>query len=484
MKKAVINFICIFLCFLIPFIAIGAMGFIIPTQFDRTFLGELHVKTDRLYSIKEPKIIVIGGSSVPFGVDSKLMEQALGMPVVNFGLYATLGTKLMLDLSKGAIREGDIIVLAPETDPQTYSLYFNAESVWQACDSDFSILTKMSADNFGDMLGGYWKFVAQKFKYSNSDSHLDPSGVYNVASFDEYGDIVYDRPYNVMAADFDSSLTIRFDSGIIDSDFIDYVNEYTKYAEKKGAKVYFSFAPMNEKAVDENTTLEDLESFTSFIDEKFIAERISDPNDYLYRSGYFYDSNFHMNNAGTVMHTRTLVNDLAAALEIEPKIKIEKPKVPEKPKEDDKPLEYDENEKYFTFTESTVNGKVAGYIISGTTELGKSQTVLTTPNAYNGMHIFSIAENTFAGCDRLTEIYISKGVAAIGDGAFAGADGLKKVHVLSTDPNATTVNNVSGELCKGMASGVKFHVPKDSYMDYVGNYFWGPYMDYIVAETD
>ena len=154
MKKAWLNFICILLCLLIPFSAVVAAGFLIPTQFDKTFLGELADKVDRLYSIKEPKIVIIGGSSVPFGIDSELMEKALGMPVVNFGLYASLGTKLMLDLSRGAINEGDVIVIAPETDPQTYSLFFNAESAWQACDSDFSILFKMSGKDFSAMFGG------------------------------------------------------------------------------------------------------------------------------------------------------------------------------------------------------------------------------------------------------------------------------------------------------------------------------------------
>ena len=191
MKKAWICFICLLLCVLIPFGTVAAIGFGLPSQFGNTFLGELENKVNRLYSIDKPKIIVIGGSSVPFGVDSKLMEKALGMPCVNFGLYATLGTKLMLDLSKGAIKEGDIIIIAPETDAQTYSLYFNAESAWQACDSDFSILTKMSRKDFAAMLGGFWKYSAQKLKYYRADSPLDPSGVYNRKSFDEYGDIVF-----------------------------------------------------------------------------------------------------------------------------------------------------------------------------------------------------------------------------------------------------------------------------------------------------
>ena len=109
MKKSWISFICILLCVLIPFAAIASIISFLPSQFKNTFLGGLKIKIDRIESIEEPKIVIIGGSSVPFGVDSKQMEEMLGMPVVNFGLYATLGTKLMLDLSREYINSGDII---------------------------------------------------------------------------------------------------------------------------------------------------------------------------------------------------------------------------------------------------------------------------------------------------------------------------------------------------------------------------------------
>ena len=32
------------------------------------------------------------------------------------------------------------MIIAPELDPQTLSLYFNAEAMWQALDSNFSML--------------------------------------------------------------------------------------------------------------------------------------------------------------------------------------------------------------------------------------------------------------------------------------------------------------------------------------------------------
>ena len=481
MKKSWLNFICILLCILIPVVTVVSLGFLLPSQFDMTFLGELSPKVERLYSVDEPKIVIIGGSSVPFGVDSKLMEEALGMPVVNFGLYATLGTKMMLDLSRGAINEGDIIVIAPETDAQTYSLYFNSEAAWQACDSDFSLLFKISGDNATAMLGGFWKYTVQKTKYFFAKGHLNPEGVYNKASFDEYGNIVYERPYNQMTLGYDTSLVIKYSSEIISGDFVEYVNDYVEYAKSKGARVLFSFAPSNEDALDPETTLESLEEFTDFIKMNFKAELISDPNNYIYRSGYFYDSNFHMNDAGMVVHTANLANDIAKALGKELLKEIEIPDVPEKPDIPDV-YDYDENEKYFVFDEIYSGGNVAGYAVKGLSELGKAQSTLTTPKAYNGKLVASIRENAFNVAENLSELFVTENINQINDGAFKNTPKLKTIHILAKDPNMTTVNNLSGGLTEGMADDAYFYVASSSYNEFSANYFWGVYSARIRPE--
>ena len=119
MKRSWLRFLLIVLLLLLPIAAVAASGFLVPAQFEMTFLGEFDDKVERLQNTDGPKIVIVGGSSVAFGVDAELLEQTLGMPVVNFGLYATLGTKTMLDYSKSAVGEGDIIVIAPEMNAQT-----------------------------------------------------------------------------------------------------------------------------------------------------------------------------------------------------------------------------------------------------------------------------------------------------------------------------------------------------------------------------
>lgn len=483
MKRSWISFICIVLCILIPFATVALTILALPAQFHKTFLAALEVKIDRIESVDEPKIIVVGGSSVPFGVDTKLMEQMLGMPSVNFGLYATLGTKLMLDLSREYINEGDIIVIAPETDAQTYSLFFNAEASWQAVDSDLSLLPKIAKKNLGAMLGGAWKFAGQKLAYATGSKTMNLSGVYQLDSFDEYGDITYPREYNKMSALYDSSFTINPSPDIISDDFVDYVNEYVAYAEKKGARVLFSFAPMNMDAIDSSVTNDSIKEFETFIKENFDSELISNPNYYIYESGYFYDSNFHLNDAGTVMHTVNLSSDIAKALGKELQNVPEIPDIPEIPADSGKdfPTDYDENEKYFIFEERYVAGEHVGYNIIGVSELGKTQTVLTTPYAYNGKLVYDMASNTFSGCASLTEIYLTENIESLGNGAFADAPMLQKIHILSEDPDGTRGDSF-GSLIDGMASGAKFYVKAEFLSSFENGYYWNIYANIIEAE--
>lgn len=112
-KKFIKTFAAMLAVFLVPFVMVFAAVFALPAVYDDTFVGELSEKYDRLCSIESKKIVIVGGSSTAFGLDSRMIEDELGYEVVNFGLYADLGTKLMMDLSRASVNEGDIFILAP-----------------------------------------------------------------------------------------------------------------------------------------------------------------------------------------------------------------------------------------------------------------------------------------------------------------------------------------------------------------------------------
>ena len=78
------------------------------------FVAAIADKHQYAQSILEPKIILVGGSNLAFGIASDSIEKALEKPVVNFGLYAGFGLTFVLKEAVTEVKKGDVIVLCPE----------------------------------------------------------------------------------------------------------------------------------------------------------------------------------------------------------------------------------------------------------------------------------------------------------------------------------------------------------------------------------
>jgi hypothetical protein len=114
-----------FKSFLAFFVLVGTMLTILLFVFANFYLrnnrlASMKLKHERLMKLKTRKIILVGGSNLPYGVDSSILVDSTGFDVVNMGLQASIGLKFMLEEVIGAVNEGDIVVVVPE-----YQLFFN-----------------------------------------------------------------------------------------------------------------------------------------------------------------------------------------------------------------------------------------------------------------------------------------------------------------------------------------------------------------------
>lgn len=472
-NNALKTFLILLLAAVIPFIFIAATLAFLPKIYGETFLGEMAAKYELLKSTKEEKVIIIGGSSTAFGIDSEIIGGALGKKVINFGLYATLGTKMMLDLSRANVRRGDIIVLAPELDRQTLSMYFNAESAWQAIEGDYSMLLRIGKDNYSDLAGGIIPFLSKKFEYALQGRTVNQTGVYSRSSFSPSGDIVYPREYNVMTFGYDTNQEIELVPDIFDPEFIDYVNSYISWAERRGAKVYFSFCPMNASALAEGTTEESVYRFVEFIEDSIHCPVISNPWDSILDSGYFYDTNYHLNDAGVVVHSETLANDILRETGSTDALVLELPDPPGKKPAETNPgtvVEEDPDEKYFVFEE--VSGLVA---VTGVTDEGAAMKELRIPATHGGAPVSVLGngqDGVFANCRSLERVVIGEGLSAIRDGAFSGCATLREILM---DREDTESLEASTELFDGVSDSVKITFNTETALDNFSVGYWWAY---------
>jgi hypothetical protein len=82
-----------------------------------------------------------------------------------------------------------------------------------------------------------------------------------------------------MPSNYDSTTPIIISKDIIGDGFIDYLNSYAAAAKRKGAKVFFSFSPMNSAAVKSNGA--EIEEFYKYIGSNLNFPVISDINKYI-----------------------------------------------------------------------------------------------------------------------------------------------------------------------------------------------------------
>lgn len=404
-------------------------GFGLPVQFGDTFMGELKSKYERLKETSGKRIVLVGGSGVAFDCDSALMDDFFpSYEIVNFGMYAGLGTKAVMDLSENYIHEGDIVILSPEQSEQTFSDYFNGEYMWQAADGAFGMLRDLKSENFEAMLGNFPRFALEKLNYVMKGQKPQTDSIYQKKSFNTYGDIELDTcRENILPNGYDVNQKVRFTEDVVQPEFMDYMNDWAKRLEKKGAVVWYRYCPVNKLSVED---MDDLAAYDVFLRQKLDFPVIGNPENSLMEAEWFFDTNFHLNQPGKEVNTVQLIRDMKAMLGDDRAVTVE---LPEKP--------------HRTWGDVSVETRIWTAKDSET---------------YQGEETIVIPEN----------------VTQIEDYAFSNCAGLKQIVLEQKDPSKCIVGQ---HLLDG--TGAEILVPQMSVDSYKRNYFWSVYAGRIGKVT-
>lgn len=460
MKKKII-IICVTIALLLSLPGILLVwGFALPAQYGDTFLGELKYKVRLLEETPGRRIVLVGGSGIAFGADSALMERELpGYSVVNFGMYAALGTTVMLDLSRPLLREGDIVLLIPEQQAQTLSGWFDPAVMWQGLDGDFDLLRLLPQDKLERLMGAFPAFTGQKFACFIQGGPPRPEGVYRRDAFNERGDVV--SPLcgrNEMPGGYDATTPIRFDPDMVAEAFAQSVRDYAAAAEQAGATVWYAPCPMNAAAVE---APEQIDEFYTALPERLGVPLAGDPRAFLLDAGWFYDTNFHPNASGKTVYTRQLIRAVKAMLGDSSPTDIPLPALPE-PAGATGWTGDDRDGACFTYEEQA--GVLA---VTGLTAAGRCREALSVPSVWEGKPVSSIGPNAFTGAEDLLEVTIQPNIKAIDGRAFNGCAALERVIMQSSQP-------VSCRVGQGLLDGTdaKIYVPQTALSAYRTDYFW------------
>lgn len=466
-KGTVISIVISTLCLLAIPLTVLSFSLAIPAQFDETYYGELPYMFKRLKNASKGKIVFVGNSAIAFGNRSDLLEKELNKEVVTFGLYGAIGTKAMMDLSKAGIKKGDIIVLSPEISEQGLSLYFSSENMWMAIDGHYDMLNYLAKDNKESMVGNFASFTSKKFDYMRKGNKPKVDGVYQQSSFNkdgkEVGYMTYDREYNYMVNGYDANSMVKYDVNYLNDDFIKYINDYCKYAKKKGAEVYFNFVPVNNLSVVSSD--EEVDAFYDELNDKIMCPILGNPHNYIFDYEWFYDNNSHLNSAGTYIYNKQLVDDLKTILKDSSPTNIE---IPEKP---DIPLPdyHDGDNSDLDCFNYVIDAD--GYKITSLTEKGLTKDSIIIPSMYNDKPIISFDATVFQNNKTIAEIVVPANIRTLSDYSFKGCSNLTKLIIQHTSPSLLNV----GTSLLDEADNCYVYVRSDIYELFATHYNWGYY---------
>ena len=307
MKTFLLN---IFLLTCVTILVLGLSLFFIPDKASQySILGALPDKHALLKKIHVEKIIILGGSNVSFGMNSKKLEERFKKPVVNMGIHAGLGLEYIVNDIKPYIKKGDQIVLMPEYEHfYTDDFYGEMELVSMVFDIEPNSKQLLTKQQWIHLLQYIPTYSAKKIKnyipslLNNKTKLVD---IYHRNSFNEYGDayIHWELPNQTY-----SSATINNGNECINADIIPFLKEFKLFVKKQGATLYL-FPPVIEQ--------------TSFNHQKIIITKIaeelknndiafvSEPKNYCYPKNLFFNSYYHLNKIGVDKRTQQVIDDLS-----------------------------------------------------------------------------------------------------------------------------------------------------------------------------
>ncbi|WP_193335460.1 hypothetical protein [Devosia beringensis] len=303
------------------YLSVVALVLLVPEQNDYALAS--NVKHDRLAALPGHRVVLVGGSNLAFGIDSKAIEATVGCPVVNMGMNGYFGVRFMLNEVKPELRAGDVVVLAFEWDN-----YFKTVD---GASTDLLVVSKSNPRAFAAMTWKQrWDVATAGVSYAARQKALRLIGdglsqvdaiirgdineedarslIYTIETFSGFtpeGDLVshlgVDWPYD-------------FEQGIVghsvDPDVIPMIAEFVQAMEARDVRVVMSYTPLMRVFYDQHVP--ELQAVHQQLSAALQGRLPRPPQDYVFDTDQFFDTVYHLNNEGRQVRSAQLGGDIAA----------------------------------------------------------------------------------------------------------------------------------------------------------------------------
>jgi len=288
---------------------------------DDNYIAAVLEKDRLIRNTPSPKLILVGGSNLAFGIDSRMLQDSLGMRVVNMGLYAKLGLRYMLAQAKPYIARNDVIVIVPEYDQfyrefangdftlNTALLYAPADRIDDFTES-YSMVDVVLRPRVENARRSFMRGTATVFGVEDRYFPPDTAPLYSRRAFNSFGDMVAHLGRDGLDPD---SIFVGPMPAIaqFNEEIIDDLNGVASAARVRGARAWFLFPSYIDRAYSINAAR--IDSLRARLEPEMEIPIIGTPRDFVFPSKMFFDTRYHLNEEGRKLRTLKMIDVLRAA---------------------------------------------------------------------------------------------------------------------------------------------------------------------------
>lgn len=292
------------------------------STFALSSLLDKHHRLDALNRQGRRKMIIVGGSSCPYGFDSKEMEDSFHIPVEDLGLHAGFGLKFTLNDCLPYIRKGDIILLSPE-----YQGFLGT-----SCDGEAALnelifgcyphgIFELDRDQWGSFLSNTGVYlqnlvtrplerapILTRFYSEKSREELRMMAVMDCrSSFDSLGDMIIPPDFNIPLHPAQESL-----EGQMNAELMDFLSAFKRKVEDRGAMLVVIPQPYERQTFD--ASRKKIEVISQAL-RKAGMPFLDSCGTYAFDPGYIFNTVNHLNRKGREIRTRLVIRDLAPVIQ-------------------------------------------------------------------------------------------------------------------------------------------------------------------------
>ncbi|CAN5172730.1 hypothetical protein BH09BAC6_BH09BAC6_15360 [soil metagenome] len=258
-----------------------------------------------LVSTPSPRLILVGGSNLSFGINSQLLHDSLKLNPVNTAIEASVGLKYMLDHSKSFVKKGDVVIVSPE-----YHQYFGnymyggddlLRTVMDVSRRNYKLL---SVKQWLNISPGIMSYACSKFNPNNyfPDKKQPNMIVYKRNSFNEFGDV--DAHWSQKTKRVPPISGFR---GAFNTDAIAELNKFRSEIQQKGATLLVTYPAIQPRSYKNNIAqLNQVQ--LALCNAGF--RTLGTPGRYVLPDSLFYNTFYHLIKQGVDERTRLLIHNI------------------------------------------------------------------------------------------------------------------------------------------------------------------------------